>query len=61
MGAIPPPDEIQATFSRFQMLKDDELQDMRDFLNDHKEIMQTQYKEFEMEKQQFNEMNSRMD
>ena len=34
---------------------------MRDFLNDHKSIMQTQYKDFEVEKQQFNEMNSRMD
>ena len=61
MGAIPPPDEIQANFSRFQILKDEELQEMRDFLNDHKSIMQTQYKDFEVEKQQFNEMNSRMD
>ena len=61
MGNIPPPDEIQANFSRFQILKDDELQDMRKFLNDHKQIMNEQYKEFELEKQQFSEMNSRMD
>jgi len=25
MQAIPPPDEIQANFSRFQILKDEEL------------------------------------
>ena len=42
MGNIPPPDEIQANFSRFQILKDDELQDMRKFLNDHKQIMNEQ-------------------
>ena len=39
MNNIPPPDEIQANFSRFQILKEDELQDMRNFLNDHRQIM----------------------
>ena len=58
MQAIPPPDEIQANFSRFQILKDEELQEMRQFLNEHKQIMNTQYQEFELEKQQFNQMNS---
>ena len=47
MGAIPPPDEIQANFNRFQVLKDEELDDMRNFLNEHKNIMQMQYQEFE--------------
>jgi hypothetical protein len=36
MAKIPPPDEINATFSRFQILKDSELDEMRSFLNDHK-------------------------
>ncbi len=34
---------------------------MRSFLNDHKEIMQQQHQDFEIEKKQFNEMNNRMD
>ena len=61
MGAIPPPDEITANFERFQILRDDELEDMRQFLNEHKQIMQSQYADFEMEKRQFEEMNSRME
>jgi hypothetical protein len=61
MSNIPPPDEIQANFSRFQVLKEEELQEMRNFLNDHKQVMATQYKDFELEKQQFQEMNTRMD
>lgn len=36
MDAIPPPDEIAANFERFQILKDEELDDMRSFLNEHK-------------------------
>jgi hypothetical protein len=39
MAKIPPPDEISATFNRFQVLKDSELDDMRNFLNEHKLIM----------------------
>lgn len=61
MGAIPPPDEITANFEKFQVLRDEELDDMRQFLNEHKQIMQTQYSEFETEKKQFEEMNQRMD
>jgi hypothetical protein len=61
MSAIPPPDEIAANFEKFQILRDDELQDMRSFLNEHKAIMQTQHQDFDMEKRQFQEMNARMD
>lgn len=34
---------------------------MRNFLNEHKNIMQMQYQEFEQEKQQFSDMNTRME
>lgn len=61
MGAIPPPDEITANFEKFQVLRDDELDEMRGFLNEHKEIMANQYQDFEMEKKQFEEMNNRME
>ena len=61
MGAIPPPDEITANFDKFQILRDEELDDMRQFLNEHKSIMQSQYSDFEMEKRQFEEMNARME
>lgn len=61
MGSIPPPNEISANFEKFQVLRDDELDDMRQFLNEHKQIMQTQYQDFEVEKKQFEEMNHRMD
>jgi len=40
MAKIPPPDEINATFNRFQILKDSELDEMRSFLNENKLIMQ---------------------
>lgn len=40
MAAIPPPDELSATFEKFQILKDEEIEDMRNFLNEHKQIMQ---------------------
>ena len=36
MAKIPPPDEITATFNRFQVLKDSELDEFRSFLDDHK-------------------------
>lgn len=61
MGAIPPPDEIAANFEKFQILKDEELDDMRQFLNEHKGIMQTQYEDYERERKQFEEMNVKMD
>ena len=61
MAAIPPPDELATTFEKFQIIKDDELDDMRSFLNEHKGIMQSQYNDFEMEKRQFEEMNMRME
>jgi len=61
MAAIPPPEEISANFEKFQILRDDELQDMRNFLNEHKEIMAGQYEDFEMEKRRFEEMNMKME
>jgi hypothetical protein len=61
MAKIPPPDEIASTFSRFSVLKDSELEDMRSFLTEHKMIMNQQYKDFEHEKKSFDEMNSRME
>lgn len=61
MAAIPPPDELSATFDKFQILKDEEVEEMRTFLNEHKSIMQNQYNDFEMEKRQFEEMNMRME
>ena len=39
MQAIPPPDEIAATFDRFKVLRDEEVDEMRRFLNEHKEVM----------------------
>ena len=41
MAKIPPADEIASTFNRFQILKDSELDEMRQFVNEHKAIMQT--------------------
>mmetsp|Transcript_2179 Transcript_2179/g.2100 ORF Transcript_2179/g.2100 Transcript_2179/m.2100 type:complete len:97 (+) Transcript_2179:808-1098(+) len=61
MAKIPAPDEINSTFSRFQVLKDSELDEMRSFLSEHKQVMQGQYKEFEQEKKSFEEMNSKME
>ena len=61
MAKIPPADEISNTFNRFQILKDQELDEMRAFINEHKSIMQTQYRDFETERRQFEEMNQRME
>lgn len=40
MAKIPAPDEISATFNRFQVLKDSEIDDFRRFLDDNKSILQ---------------------
>lgn len=61
MQAVPPPDEIAATFSRFQVLRDEEVEDMRRFLNEHKEVMARQQEDFEQERRQFEQMNVRME
>ncbi|CDW81629.1 UNKNOWN [Stylonychia lemnae] len=61
MAKIPPPDEISSTFNRFQILKDSELDEMRNFLNENKSVMQQQYKDFELEKKSFDEMTNRME
>ena len=42
-------------------MRDEELDEMRNFLNEHKEIMTNQYQDFEMEKKQLEEMNLRME
>jgi hypothetical protein len=39
MAKIPQADEISNTFNRFQILKDSELDEMRAFVNDHKNLM----------------------
>lgn len=36
MSKIPPPDEISATFNRFQVLKESEIDEFKAFLEDHK-------------------------
>lgn len=61
MQKIPPPEEITATFNRFQVLKDSELDDFRNFLDDHKTILAQQYKDFDEEKNSFDDMNRRME
>ena len=61
MSKIPPPDELSQTFNKFQILKDSEIDEMRSFLNDHKSIMQQQYKDFESEKRSFEDMTNRME
>ena len=61
MAAIPPPEEITANFEKFQILRDEELDDMRNFLNEHKEIMAGQYHDFELEKRKFEDMNMKME
>ena len=61
MAKIPPPDEITATFNRFQVLKDSELDDFRSFLEDHKQILTQQYRDFDQERHSFDEMNKRME
>jgi hypothetical protein len=42
-------------------LKDSEIDDMRNFLNETRGMMQMQYKEFENEKKAFDEMNLKME
>lgn len=61
MAKIPPPDEITATFNRFQVLKDSELDEFRNFLDEHKEILTKQYRDFDQERHAFDEMNKRME
>ena len=61
MAKIPPPDEITATFNRFQVLKDSELDEFRSFLEDHKQILTQQYRDFDQERHAFDEMNKRME
>ena len=39
MAKIPQADEISHTFNRFQILKDSELDEMRTFVNEHKNLM----------------------
>jgi len=39
MAKIPPPDEITATFNRFQVLKESEIDEFKTFLDDHKQIL----------------------
>ena len=57
MAAVPPPDEIASTFDRFQVLRDEEVEEMRRFLNEHKEVMSRQQEDFESERRQFEQMN----
>jgi len=61
MSKIPPADEISSTFNRFQILKDSELDEMRAFVSEHKQVMQAQYRDFESERRQFEDMNTRME
>lgn len=39
MQKIPPPDEINACFSRFSVLKDQEIDEMRAFVNENKAVI----------------------
>jgi len=39
MAKIPSPDELSSTFNRFQILKDSEIDDMRAFVSEHRQIM----------------------
>ncbi len=61
MAKIPPADEISNTFNRFQILKDSELDEMRAFVAEHRQVMANQYKDFEQERRQFEDMNQRME
>ena len=47
MAKIPPPEDVTNQFSKFQPLKDSELEDMRNFLKENKNILNNQYREFE--------------
>ena len=61
MAKIPPANDLSSTFNRFQILKDSELEEMRQFVNDHKQLMTVQYREFDSERRQFEEMSTRME
>ena len=61
IAKIPSADEISNTFERFQILKDSELDEMRSFINEHRAIMQSQYRDFEVERRQFEDLNHRME
>jgi len=61
MAHIPSPEDITSAFSRFQILKDSELDEMRSFLNQHKQVLGQQYREFEQEKKNFEESAKRME
>jgi hypothetical protein len=39
MAKVPPLDEVQSAFNRFQILKDSELDEMRTFVTEHKQLM----------------------
>jgi len=43
------------------VLKDSELDDFRGFLDDHKTILAQQYKDFDEERNSFDDMNRRME
>jgi hypothetical protein len=40
MQKVPQPCEVAATFSRFQVLKDSELDEFRSFLEENKQVLQ---------------------
>ena len=61
MAKIPPPDEITATFNRFQVLKDSELDEFRSFLDQHRDVLTQQYRDFDKERHAFDEMTKRME
>lgn len=61
MAKIPAPDEISETFARFQVLKDSEIDEFRRFLDDNKQVLQQQYRDFENEKHSFNDLTNRME
>lgn len=39
MQKVPQPSEVAATFSRFQVLKDSELDEFRSFLEENKQVL----------------------
>ena len=61
MAKVPPPDEIQSTFNRFQILKDSELDEMRAFIAEQKATTQAQYKDFEAERRKFEDLATKME
>jgi PAS domain-containing protein len=61
MSKIPPPDEISATFDRFTLLKESEIDEFKVFLEDHKQVLSQQYREIDNERKNFEEMQRRME